>query len=123
VAQVYTIDAQLICTDGTLIDKARGGITSFWRPFIAGGKKGVYKTVSLVVHDDIAYEICDYHFATRSVRPYIEEGHYLAVWQWKHDPVQGNEWRIARQAFCSSDRLLLMLAGASPESPAHEQTA
>ena len=105
VTQAYTRDAGLIRTDGTILQMQGGDITRFWEPYLARGHKGVFHTVAVAVDGNTAQEICQYHFAIDSVRPGIEEGHYLAVRR-----CRDNQWRIETQAFCSSDRLMILLS-------------
>jgi hypothetical protein len=109
VASTYISAAHLIRTDGTIIQKQRRVITNFWKPYISiGSKKSVLKPVTLLVEGTTAHELCEYHFATDHNS---ERGHYLAVWRLVSDPVDGDQWRIEMQAFCSSDRLMLLLSG------------
>jgi hypothetical protein len=128
VASTYISAAHLIRTDGTIIQK-RGGIINFWKPYISLlSKKSVLKPITLLVNGATAHELCDYHFAIGSNLhapiPHEtigsnrhERGHYLAVWRLVSDPVDGDQWRIEMQAFCSSDRLMLLLSDESSSEP------
>jgi hypothetical protein len=58
IAETYTRNARLIRTDGMTVEKQRGFIADFWKPYIArDAKKGVFDRIAVAVEGNTGREV------------------------------------------------------------------
>lgn len=108
----YASGALVVRIDGKLLSHGRilegtDFLGNFWiqRLFFREFKAGMF-TVELKTSNDSAYEICRFHWNYNTLDEFhateqvIEEGHYLAVWNYSPED---QRWLITAQAFSSAD--------------------
>jgi hypothetical protein len=108
----YASGALVVRIDGKLLVKGRiregtDFLGTFWiQRLFFREFKAVMETVELKTSNDSAYEICRFHWNYNTLDEFhspeqvIEEGHYLAVWNYSPED---QRWLITAQAFSSAD--------------------
>lgn len=104
-ALVVQIDGRLLTAKGLPPREGTGMMRNFWiqRLYFQHSFKAFMQTVELRISNDSAHEICLFHwnFSLPGYPPQvIEEGHYLAVWNYSPED---QRWLITAQAFSSAD--------------------